>query len=106
MSTIHFHVSPPILNLNGTSAEMLLEQRHKLAQALELARSDLREAAPNGRDWQTVRDPATFKAAQAEHARRDDALRLLIDVVRAEIEAIDAQQLERDSLKPRDRAGR
>lgn len=66
MSTIHFHASPPIVNLNGTAVDQLLEQRHKLAQALELARSDLEQAAPNGRDWQTARSPETFAEAQAE----------------------------------------
>ncbi len=73
----------PIVNLNGTSATMLLEQNLTALRGLQSALSLLCEAAPNGRDFQTA-PMGTFARAQSEHITRIAR----IESVMSEIETI------------------
>lgn len=88
MSSVHFDFVPPIPNLNGTSRDELEDQRRALLDALRNAQGVLAGAAPNGRDWQTARDPGAFKRAQIEHEKRADVLRLLVLAIERELEAV------------------
>ena len=47
-------VTKPTINVNGTSAKELLDQRIATINALRYAISTLQAAAPNGRDCQTA----------------------------------------------------
>ena len=41
----------PILNINGTSGEELIQTRRKAIEALDAAMKALQEMTPNGRDY-------------------------------------------------------
>lgn len=62
MSAIIF----PQVNLNGTSAEALLRQYTQAADAIRVAVNAFVDAAPHGRDYQTLPDGA-YERARAEH---------------------------------------
>jgi hypothetical protein len=83
-----FRPEPPIVNLNGTSRDELVEQRMVLLVALREAQRALANAIPNGRDWQTCRDSGAFARACAEHDQRRAALRELDAAVELELEAV------------------
>lgn len=71
----------PTIHLNGTSRETLLELYAKASDSLGMAYDDLKQAAPNGRDYYT-QGPEAMDAAVAEHMdrlRRLDALKAEID---------------------------
>lgn len=67
-------VTPPILNLNGSSGESLLDDLDESVSALSTALTALYDAAPNGRDYQTAL-PGAYERARHEHERRIAALR-------------------------------
>jgi hypothetical protein len=60
----------PIVNINGTSREELVEQRREVYQALRVVLEKLRAMSPNGRDFQTDATGAQFKAARHQHECR------------------------------------
>jgi len=71
----------PLVNLNGTSKDALLGQYMAVLQALDSLQTALGEAMPNGRDYQTAKDPnACSKARQAFTERR-----LILANIREEI---------------------
>jgi len=45
-------LSIPCVNMNGTSAQELVEQNMKVVRRLRAAVEDMREACPHGRDYQ------------------------------------------------------
>lgn len=71
----------PILNMNGTSREELVDQRRNVFDALGEAHRLLAEASPHGRDYQHDPSGEMFKAATKQHRRR----RLLIEALRDEL---------------------
>jgi hypothetical protein len=85
-------IEAPIVNLNGTSPDSLIEAYIEACHALRVAAVALADTAPNGRDWQTSRDRDAFKRAQAQHAVRMQALNgILADVVNL-VAAVDDQR--------------
>lgn len=46
----------PILNINGTSAEELIQTRRNAIEALDAAMKALQEMTPNGRDYPNQQD--------------------------------------------------
>ena len=46
----------PILNINGTSAEELIQTRRNVIEALDTAMKALQEMTPNGRDYPGQQD--------------------------------------------------
>lgn len=74
----------PIVHLNGSSLERLLEQNTSALRALRAAISALGEAAPNGRDYYLLGEGAIITAT-TEHLARVNALmsieRDLVEVV-------------------------
>ena len=77
----------PIVHLNGTSRESLLEDREKLYTALREADRALAQAGPNGRDFYP--EPGLMEKAVAQHRRRQATLAGLIAEIEAEAIAID-----------------
>jgi hypothetical protein len=63
----------PIINLNGTAPQDLLDQHMNAIAALRSAISLLQAAAPNGRDYQAIK-PDVFSAALNAHRDRLDRL--------------------------------
>jgi len=67
-----FPVSP-IVNMNGTSQEVLLEQVMAAKEAVAIAMKALAEATPHGRDYQTA--PAgAYAVARGQHNARMNKL--------------------------------
>lgn len=86
--TIPETIYAPCVHLNGTSKQELMDNLDSVHRALEVARDQLKIAAPNGRDWYlgTVR----LKQAQDQHVARMraiDALQAGLEVEMAMIEA-------------------
>ena|ERR1035437_6338847 len=78
MRTTSNNTVTPIINLNGTSAEELLEINSTAIDTLRVAMIAVAAAAPHGRDYQTLH-PAIFTDAQAQHDERLNMLRDVLD---------------------------
>lgn len=65
----------PVVNINGTSREQLLEGYMKARRSLNTAITDLQEIMPHGRDYQYEGGQVDFRIAHEEHVRRLLALR-------------------------------
>ena len=59
----------PIIHLNGTSREELVDQLREVSRHLRRAGDALAAATPNGRDYYPG-GPKLFQAARSEHRRR------------------------------------
>lgn len=64
----------PIVHLNGTSRESLLEQATSASSALRAALTAIDNAAPHPRDYYVAKDPQAYNNAARQH--RDRRLRL------------------------------
>ncbi len=70
----------PVVNMNGTSRDSLLENLLKTTSILQVAIDRLRECMPHGRDYQTV-DSKLYGKARDQHIKRIEA----VDSVRQEL---------------------
>lgn len=77
----------PVVHINGTSAEQLIELRSTVYDRLYEVSDALAQMAPNGRDYYPD-GPSLFESANEQHARRLQAIRQLMDEMTAEIEHI------------------
>jgi hypothetical protein len=68
MNDANVIVVAPIVHLNGTSREQLLEVREAAYAALDEAYTALKQTAPNGRDYYP--EPGLLEKAQEQHSRR------------------------------------
>ena len=80
--------TPPIVHLNGTSKQDLLDARYRAIDALEAAGCTLAQAAPNGRDYYPD-GPEAVERATAQHHERMKALKSIIDALHEECRAIE-----------------
>jgi hypothetical protein len=78
----------PIVHLNGTSQESLIEQRAAFYRALGAAERALQDMAPDGRDYYP--EPGRMEKARAQHARRLAVLGALRTEIEAEIASLEA----------------
>lgn len=62
----------PIVHMNGTSEEELLELRRNFLWTIRKARDALTEMSPNGRDYYPT--PGLFEKAMEQHRGRDRVL--------------------------------
>ena len=77
----------PIVNLNGTSKDALMEQVGNARSAIDDALKALTLATPHGRDYQTASEGA-YRLAAAQHRDRvaaltvvsDDLLKIAMDI--------------------------
>lgn len=69
----------PLVNLNGTSREALVQQQIKVLGCLTALSVALGEASPHGRDYQP--DPSRFPEAVNQHAARVRDVNRMIDEV-------------------------
>jgi hypothetical protein len=73
----------PQINLNGTASSVLLRQNLDAMESVNQALKHLGDAAPHGRDYQTL-DSQAYPAAHLEHVAR----RARLEAVRDELSAI------------------
>jgi len=76
----------PVIHLNGSSKEALLEGSCAIGRALRDALGALEEHAPNQRDYYTA--PGRWEAAVAQHRRRAEAVRALYYEIERESQGI------------------
>lgn len=88
----------PIINLNGTSADALLNQYERAAHALLDAIRVLHAAAPHGRDFQTAA-PFTYERARIEHEHRIHCLNSILTEVAEVRNAIAEQKAQREGTR-------
>mgnify|MGYP003138430736 FL=1 len=75
MGHVDREFSDPVVNLNGSSRERLVEGYCNVAAALRDAQAMMMEIAPHGRDYQTMADSvAALDAARRRHVARCAAL--------------------------------
>lgn len=79
----------PVVHMNGTGKQALLEQREAVYRALREVEKALCQMSPNGRDYYVV--PGSLEKAQAQHARRLAAIGALMDEMVKEADGIYAQ---------------
>jgi len=77
----------PLVHLNGTSRDELIEQACNVIDALHDAGAALAKAAPNARDYY-LGGPELLAQAQAQHDARMGALKALIADMEAQAQAI------------------
>jgi hypothetical protein len=80
----------PIVHCNGTSAAELLDLRETAYAALDAAAAALCQMAPNGRDYYP--QPGLMTQADAQHRRRVQAIRDIMQEIEAECFAISDQE--------------
>ncbi len=80
----------PVVHLNGTSKQALLDQQADAASALEDAIRILKAAQPNARDF-APRGNGAFDAANAEHIARLLKLESVLKDITNITEASEAQ---------------
>jgi hypothetical protein len=80
----------PIINLNGTAPQDLLDQHMNAIAALRSAISLLQAAAPNGRDYLTIK-PDVFTTALNAHRDRLSRLESVIEELEHLVEVISDQ---------------
>ena len=84
----------PVVHMNGTSMESLLEQRETVYTALTTALDAFREVSPNPRDYY-VGVPGLFEQAVAQYNRRTATLQALRDEIEEEVGLLDTMKQER-----------
>ncbi len=81
----------PLIHMNGSSAETLLDGYRAAHDAINAGLDALRACAPNGRDYYPIGDHA-FKQAVREHEERGAALRKVLAEIEMIAENIQEQQ--------------
>ncbi|MGH7393936.1 MAG: hypothetical protein ACREM3_31425 [Candidatus Rokuibacteriota bacterium] len=76
----------PIVHLNGTSRDALVNLRIEACNALRAALEALAEMAPHGRDYYLV--PGRMEQALKQHEQRVDAVAKVYQALTAEVEAL------------------
>lgn len=76
----------PIIHMNGTSRDELVDQRRFAANAIAEAFSALGKMSPNGRDYYPV--PGLLEMAEQIHSTRMFRLKEMLDEIVAEAIAI------------------
>lgn len=79
----------PTIHMNGTDKQFLIDRREDVIYALGVADKLLAKMAPNGRDYYVK--PGAMVVAETQHARRQMALKSLMDELQEEIEEIEKQ---------------
>jgi len=93
---IEHELEVPVVNLNGASAESLVQQYLAIHHALNAVQTAMAEATPHGRDFQTVTDHmTTVDRARKAFTERRQLLRLIASEIEAVYMAIHEQGLER-----------
>lgn len=77
----------PVVHLNGTGKQDLIDMRERVDETLRLALAALKQMAPNGRDYYPV--PGLMDRAVEQHFRRMRVLTDLQDELEEEIRQID-----------------
>lgn len=72
----------PIVNMNGTSADALVEQIHRAVVAIKDAAVALTDMYPHGRDFQLSPNGA-YNTAREQHDQRLRALNVIEDELNA-----------------------
>lgn len=78
----------PSIHLNGTSRDDLVRQCVQATTALQTALQKLEMATPHPRDYYVQNDPNAGKTARAEHRRRCELVKSVLDEMQALGEAI------------------
>jgi len=79
-------VDVPVIHLNGTGAETLVDSLCEAIEAVRFAQDKLRACNPNGRDYYP--DPGRMPRAEALHVRRSHVLNELAAALEGDVEAI------------------
>lgn len=85
------NIQAPVININGTSKEVLMDQLVAVFHAGRALEKALAEAAPHGRDYQTA-PPGAYQMARKQH---EDRMKRVSSVLK-EIEDIAIQIQDQD----------
>lgn len=88
----------PIVHLNGTSREELIQVRRDAARSVFDAISAVAAMSPNGRDYYPVR--GLFDQARDQHARRLKALDEIYNEILAEAMTLSEEEAFPGESKP------
>ncbi len=81
----------PLIHLNGTTADSLIEELNEAYIAIDAALDAMRKIGPNGRDYYPL-GPEAMEAATTQHRSRAMRLQNVKDELEAIINAIDAKE--------------
>jgi len=80
----------PIVHLNGTSPEELIDLRENVYGKIRELRDEIKKMGPNGRDYYP--EPGLLEKAQIQHFARLAVLDILAEGIESEIEHIEKYQ--------------
>lgn len=83
-------VVAPIIHLNGSGEQALIDALAAAYSAIDSAAEAIKQTTPNGRDYYPA-GPAALEAARKQYTRRIRALRDLQDELNEEIYLIEEQ---------------
>ena len=89
----------PSVNLNGTSADVLMKQLRNALDALRTAYDALLDASPHGRDYQI--GPWSWSDAIGAHNRRLQKLDEIKRELQAQLDEVMRQRDEREARRAR-----
>jgi hypothetical protein len=89
----------PLVNLNGSSPQDLLDQLTEACLAVSAAREAVANAAPHGRDYQL--NQGDYQLAREQHEARLVALKAINDELEAIAENVADQQAARQRQRGR-----
>lgn len=79
----------PVVHLNGTGRDTLIEDRMEIANALRAVLSVMEKAGPNMRDYPSTADPyVSWPAAAAQYQRRLKVVSDLLGEIEYEMERL------------------
>jgi len=81
------NVTAPVINLNGTSGEALMQELRTAGEAVREAIEAVGNMTVHGRDFQTV-GPDVYRQARIEQTARLEKLRSVLDEIRSLQEAV------------------
>lgn len=82
-------VIAPIVHLNGTSKQMLMDELEEAYYALNKAYDVIKQSGPNGRDYYPV--PGLMEKAVEQHTQRLKAIDAVKDSIAEQLNAISSQ---------------
>lgn len=85
---------PPQVNINGTSAEDLVDQQRSVLSLIDLLMEAMAKASPHGRDWQFEGGEHLFGICRKAWLQR----RAMLEVLRKEIETYAISILEQPAV--------
>lgn len=87
-------IQMPGINMNGTSAQDLLDHQREIRDAARVLHDLLARYCPNGRDYQTLDDGAFTRARRAHDAKREQVRKIETEAMQIALHIVETSGAE------------